>query len=74
MSLTTQKQQVLMHMRTRGPITPLDALRKYQCFRLASRIEELRRDGWLINSALVKRGEKRVASYSLAHVKQKSAA
>ena len=69
-----QKEQILQHMRNVGPITPLDALRKFQCFRLAARIDDLRRDGWLINSTMVKRGEKRYASYSLAHVRQKGAA
>ena len=69
-----QKEQILQHMRNVGPITPLDALRKFQCFRLAARIDDLSRDGWLINSTMVKRGEKRYASYSLAHVRQKGAA
>jgi hypothetical protein len=72
-STTTQKEQVLLHMRHRGSITPLLALKEYQCFRLAARIEELRRDGWLINSTLVTRRGKRYAAYSLAHVKQGAA-
>lgn len=68
-----QKNQILMHMRTKGAITPLVALNLYQCFRLAARIDDLRKDGWLIKSTMVKRGEKRYASYSLAHVKQSAA-
>jgi len=61
-------------MRKVGAITPLEALRKFDCWRLASRIKELRRAGWLINSTMVTRRGKRYASYSLAHVKQKSVA
>jgi hypothetical protein len=67
---TSQKTAILRHMRTQGPITPLLALKLYQSFRLASRIEELRRDGWLINSRLISKNGKRFSEYSLAHVKQ----
>ncbi len=41
----TQKDHILNHIITHGGITPLDALIKYGCFRLASRINELRHDG-----------------------------
>lgn len=74
MNQDAQKDQVLMHMRKVGAITPLEALRKFNCWRLASRIKELKRDGWLINSTMVKRHGKRYASYSLAHVRQRGVA
>jgi hypothetical protein len=66
----SQAQQILEFMRHEGPITPLIALKRFGSFRLAARIEQLRRAGWLINAKMVKRGEKRYASYSLAHVKE----
>lgn len=69
-----QKAQILHHMRHKGAITPLVALKLYGCFRLAARIENLRRDGWLINATMVTRGGKRYAAYSLAHVKQERVA
>jgi hypothetical protein len=69
-----QKTQILMHMRRHGAITPLEALKLYGCFRLAARIDDLKRDGWLINSTMVSHRGKRYASYSLAHVKRVSAA
>jgi hypothetical protein len=72
--VNTQKTQILMHMRTKGSINSLLALKLYGCFRLAARIEELRRDGWLINATMVTRGKKRYAAYSLAHVKQERVA
>lgn len=72
--MNTQKTQILHHMRHRGSINPLLALKLYGCFRLAARIEELRRDGWLINSTMVSHRGKRYAAYSLAHVKQERAA
>lgn len=72
--MNTQKDQILLHMRTKGSITPLLALKLYGSFRLAARIEELRRDGWLINATMVTRRGKRYAAYSLAHVKQERVA
>ena len=39
-----QNAMVLEHL-TRGPITPIDALRLYGCFRLAARIYDLRQIG-----------------------------
>lgn len=74
MSQSAQKTQILMHMRTKGPVTPLSALKLFGCFRLAARIDDLRKDGWLINSTMVTHRGKRYASYSLAHVKQGRAA
>jgi hypothetical protein len=71
---TTQKIAILHHMRHRGSVNPLLALKLYGSFRLAARIEELRREGWLINSTMVSRNGRRFASYSLAHVKQTRAA
>lgn len=65
-----QKDQILYHMRKRGSITPLLALKLYGCFRLAARIDDLRRDGWLINSVMVTRRGKRFAAYSLAQCAQ----
>ena len=72
--MNTQKTQILQHMRKRGSITPMRALDLYGCFRLAARIDDLRRDGWLINSVMVSRRGKRFAAYSLAQSEQKRAA
>jgi len=44
----SQRQQVLNHLREHGFITPLDALRRYGCFRLSARIYELRSQGYPI--------------------------
>jgi len=42
--LHTQKQEILDHMLNIGPISPIEALREYGCFRLAARISDLRND------------------------------
>ena len=51
--METQKTQVLADLKAGNPITPLDALQKYGCFRLASRIHDLRKEGWPIEMEMV---------------------
>ena len=41
----TQKEQILLHLEKYGSITPHEALKNYGIMRLASRINELRKDG-----------------------------
>lgn len=65
MSTDTQCNAILDHMRTRGSINPMIALKQYGCFRLAARVLELKGDGHLISSTLVSRRGKRYAAYSL---------
>jgi len=40
----TQNAMVLAHLRT-APITPMEALRNFGCFRLAARVYDLRQYG-----------------------------
>jgi hypothetical protein len=44
----TQKEKILQYIEDNGSITPLDALREFGCMRLASRVSELKRDGYPI--------------------------
>lgn len=46
----SQRVQVLEYLRKRNSITQLQALSEFGCFRLAARIEELRRAGHSIKS------------------------
>lgn len=59
----SQNEQILAALR-RGPLTPLEALERFGCFRLAARVGELREQGHAI---AVERHElpngKRVARY-----------
>ena len=41
----TQTQQIFEHLSRGGSITPREALQDFGCFRLASRISELRKAG-----------------------------
>lgn len=48
MAKTSQKQNILQYLKTNGSITPRDAIDKFNCYRLAARIGELRCDGYEI--------------------------
>lgn len=60
----SQKDRILSYLKRR-PLTPIQALEKFGCFRLAARIEELRSEGYQIKTERVERGEKRYARYRL---------
>jgi hypothetical protein len=67
----TQKEMILMHMREHGSINPQEAMIKYGIYRLAARINDMRRDGIEINREIVVKkkacGDRVMfASYSLA--------
>jgi len=61
----SQKNQILGHMRRHKTITPLEALDKFGCLRLAARIQNLRDSGYKIATEWVRKGEKRFARYRL---------
>lgn len=50
-SKPTQNQRILDYMTEVGSITQLDALRELGVMRLASRISDLRRQGYIISSS-----------------------
>lgn len=49
-----QTDKILMYMQTEGEITPLDALREFNCMRLAARISDLRKAGYKIGRRIEK--------------------
>ena len=66
----TQNQMILEHMQKYGAITPREAYEMYGVMRLASRISDLRRQGYAIKSTRIKvrtrRGEDTwVSDYTL---------
>ena len=60
----SQKELIHRHLR-RQPISPLEALQEYGCFRLAARIAELREDGLNIETVQTKQNGKTFATYQL---------
>jgi len=61
----TQETKILNYMLKGNAITPIDALRKFDCFRLAARISDLRHSNYPITMKLVTRGKKTFASYTI---------
>ena len=66
MSTLSQRLAIKKHLEAGNGITPLDALRRFNCFRLGARVWELKRQGMNISKIMVKRGEKRYARYFAA--------
>ena len=60
-----QTQSIKRHLKSGKSITAIQALRQYECFRLAARINDLRNQGMPIVTRIFKRNGKRYASYSL---------
>ena len=61
----TQNELILDYLQKGKSITPLDALNKFGCFRLAARISDLRKDGLNIATKYVTKEGKNYASYKL---------
>lgn len=63
----TQSFAILDYLRHGGTLTAIEALRNFGCFRLAARVEELRRAGHQIETELIADPEtgKHFASYRL---------
>lgn len=66
----SQNQAILQHLE-KGPITPLEALTKYGCLRLAARIKDLKDSGHQINCEMTHQSDKKFAKYSLIKRKEK---
>lgn len=67
----TQCSRILDYIAEHGGITPLEAMQELGVFRLASRISEMRKDGYAINCEWIKVTNRwgetcRVKRYSLA--------
>ena len=61
----TQNQQIANYLNKGKAITPIQALNKFNCFRLAARISDLRNDGLKIITKIVTKEGKSYASYSI---------
>jgi|TARA_R110000751_G_scaffold89627_7_gene176398 hypothetical protein len=61
----SQKDLIRRHL-AQKPISPLEALEEYGCFRLAARIAELREDGHSIETVQTRQHGKIYATYRLS--------
>lgn len=65
-SSESQNAKILEWLLQGNKITALEALKEFQCFRLASRIHDLRDKGWTIDKEMIiLPNGKRVAQYSI---------
>lgn len=66
MKTTAQNAAILCHLSQGHTLTTLQALKKFDCFRLAARIFDLRAAGHCINTDMTTRASgKRVGVYTL---------
>jgi len=65
MKQKNQTQKILNHLLSGRKITQVEAFSRYQCWRLASRIGELRNEGHMIKTKMIKRNGKKYAQYTL---------
>lgn len=55
-SESSQDARILEYLKEGHSLTPLDALKRFNCFRLGARMYDLKREGWKVCSEIV-RGE-----------------
>jgi len=65
MRTENQKEAVLQHLSTGARLSAIVALHEYGCMRLAARVNELRKEGHVIETVMMTDGDKRWAEYKL---------
>jgi hypothetical protein len=62
----SQNKQIADYLNKGKKLTPIDALNKFGCFRLAARIADLRNEGMNIVTRTIKlENNKQIAQYSI---------
>jgi hypothetical protein len=61
----SQIDGIRAHLLRGKPITPIQALNLFGCFRLAAVIFNIREEGYTVETEMVRRGGKKWASYTL---------
>jgi len=63
---TSQSAKVLYHLQNYGPLTAIEALELFACFRLAARINDLKEAGHDIQTEMKRqKNGKKIAVYSI---------
>tara|TARA_Y100001963_G_scaffold27424_1_gene37350 strand:+ start:1766 stop:2020 length:255 start_codon:yes stop_codon:yes gene_type:complete len=65
MAKKSQKDSILNYLEEGNEITPIEALDRFGCFRLADVIFKLKQEGYDIQTKMVSNGSKKYASYRL---------
>jgi len=61
----SQRELILLHLKHKGKLSPLQALREYKCLRLAAVVHRLRSEGYKILTDWREQGSTRYAVYRL---------
>ena len=68
---TSQSAKVLYHLQNYGPLTAIEALELFACFRLAARINDLKEAGHDIQVEMKRlKNGKKIAVYSLPKIQK----
>ena len=68
---TSQSAKVLYHLQNYGPLTAIEALELFACFRLAARINDLKEAGHDIQTEMKRQNNgKKIAVYSLPKIQK----
>jgi hypothetical protein len=63
---TSQTDAILNYMLSGGKLTPIDALKKFNCFRLGARIFNIKQLGkYAVKTEIISKKGKRFAQYSI---------
>jgi len=65
-----QSKEILGYLEKGNKITAIDALNKFSCLRLASRINDLKNEGHEIKSKLIHKNKKKWSEYWIEQSKQ----
>ena len=63
----SQNTEILNHLKLGGSLTAVTAVNKFGCYRLAARINDLRNQGYEINSKTVQKGKVHFSVYSMKY-------
>ena len=62
----SQNKQIADYLNKGKKLTPIDALNKFGCFRLAARIADLRKEGMnMVTNTIKLENKKQIAQYSV---------
>ena len=70
MSQRTQNDRIAARLKAGDTITAMEALREFGCFRCASRINDLKNQGYKIEKIMEKKNGKHFARYFLVEPKK----
>jgi hypothetical protein len=57
---------IMKYLATGKPLTAIQALNKFGCFRLAARIHEMRKEGIAVTEKSINKNGKRFSQYQIA--------